>query len=199
MAHRTIAREAEHEELVKGSRFLARVAPAAALEEAEAFVEAVRALHGDATHNCWAWRVGAEMRHSDDGEPGGTAGRPMLEVLLKRGLDGVAMVVTRYYGGTKLGAGGLARAYAGSAARALDLAGEREVPDLEVWRLAVPYAASDALFRLLQEWPGLTRAEPAYEARAVAVEVTLRAEDAPGLRERVADLSRGEARLKRLA
>jgi putative IMPACT (imprinted ancient) family translation regulator len=110
MAHRTLARRAEHEDVVKGSRFVALVAPLEGLEDAERVLAASRARHPHATHHAFAMRWGSMMRASDDGEPGGTAGRPMLEVLLKHELDHVAAVVARTFGGTKLGAGGLARA-----------------------------------------------------------------------------------------
>src|SRR5690625_7930527 len=107
MDHVSIPSFSEHLETVKGSRFIAWVAPAATEEEAQQLLDRARAQHPDATHHCSAWRIGETVRFSDDGEPGGTAGRPMLEVLLKRDLMNVAAVVVRYFGGTRLGAGGL--------------------------------------------------------------------------------------------
>lgn len=120
MPYLSVAKTHVREEVVKGSSFLALVTRVKGVDDALAKLAEVRARHPDATHNCWAYRIGAELRFSDDGEPGGTAGRPMLEVLQKRDLDFVLAVVTRYYGGTKLGAGGLVRAYGGSLAKALD-------------------------------------------------------------------------------
>lgn len=103
---------------VKGSRFIADVAPASDETEAMAHVERIRLREPGATHHCWAWRIGPDrVRSSDDGEPGGTAGPPILRRIESSGLDRVAVVVTRYYGGTNLGTGGLIRAY-GAAARA---------------------------------------------------------------------------------
>jgi uncharacterized YigZ family protein len=107
------------ERVIERSRFIATVARAATPDEAQAFVRAVGAEFPDATHNCWAYVAGApgstsHVGLSDDGEPHGTAGRPMLTVLLHSGVGEVAAVVTRYYGGTKLGTGGLARAYGGT-------------------------------------------------------------------------------------
>lgn len=103
---------------VKKSRFVATAAPVASPKEAMDFVKA----KGDpaASHNCFAYVIGAEYRFSDDGEPGGTAGRPMLSALEGSGFDGVCVLVTRYYGGTQLGAGGLVRAYGGAASKVLE-------------------------------------------------------------------------------
>lgn len=98
----------------KKSRFIATVEPVETVEEAEAFIEKMKKKYWDARHNCHAFTVGVDMplsRCSDDGEPSGTAGKPMLEVLLGRELHNVAVVVTRYFGGTLLGTGGLVRAY----------------------------------------------------------------------------------------
>ena len=109
-----------HEEDIRKSRFLAQAAPVADTAEALAFVDAVS--DATATHNCWAYRIGDAYRFNDDGEPGGTAGRPMLQAIDGQGCDRVVVVVTRWYGGIKLGAGGLARAYGGTAAECLRLA-----------------------------------------------------------------------------
>lgn len=102
----------EYEE--KKSRFLAEIVPASSIEEAMAFVESIRKKHYDARHHCFAYVIGRnkEMtRYSDDGEPGGTAGKPILEVLLGADVTDTVAVVTRYFGGTLLGTGGLVRAY----------------------------------------------------------------------------------------
>lgn len=98
----------------KKSRFIATICPVETVEEAEAFIEKIKKKYWDARHNCHAFTVGTDMplsRCSDDGEPSGTAGKPMLEVLLGRKLHNTAVVVTRYFGGTLLGTGGLVRAY----------------------------------------------------------------------------------------
>ncbi|WP_405800971.1 YigZ family protein [Streptomyces sp. NBC_01506] len=124
--YRTVARRGIHETEVNRSRFLCALAPAATEEEARAFVAAVRREHPTATHNCFAYVIGADasvQRASDDGEPGGTAGAPMLQMLMRRDVRYVVTVVTRYYGGVKLGAGGLIRAYGGAVGEALDTVG----------------------------------------------------------------------------
>jgi len=111
-------------EKIKKSRFIATLAPAAVTAEAKALIEQVKAEFSDATHNCWAFVAGApgstaHIGMSDDGEPHGTAGKPMLQVLLHSGLGEIAVVVTRYFGGTKLGTGGLVRAYSGIVNKAI--------------------------------------------------------------------------------
>jgi uncharacterized YigZ family protein len=110
---------------ISRSRFVTTLAPAPSIDEAQAFLARIRAEFPDATHNCWAYVVGppgstGRVGMSDDGEPHGTAGRPMLTALLHSGVGDVAAVVTRYYGGTKLGTGGLVRAYGGCVQRALE-------------------------------------------------------------------------------
>lgn len=149
----TLAREFRHEgERIKGSRFLATVAPAFTAAEAEGFVARMREEFADATHNCWAYRVGRTgeaFRASDDGEPSGSAGRPILAQIEGHGLTNVAAVVTRWFGGTKLGVGGLMRAYGGAAGHALDRA-ERKILIIKR-RLAIehPYDCSGAVQGLL--------------------------------------------------
>lgn len=107
------------EETIKRSRFIVTLGRVSTPEEAKAFVDRIRMEHAGATHNCWAWNAGApgttaQIGASDDGEPKGTAGRPMLTALLHSGVGEIAAVVTRYYGGILLGTGGLVRAYQGS-------------------------------------------------------------------------------------
>ncbi len=130
-AYHTLAAEFRHEiDPVKGSRFLTTVAPAPTVADAEAFIERVRAEFAGATHNCWAYVVGTDgdaFRSSDDGEPSGSAGRPILQQIEGHELAGVAVVVTRWFGGTKLGVGGLMRAYGGAAGQTLDRAQRKTV------------------------------------------------------------------------
>ncbi|WP_199547199.1 YigZ family protein [Streptomyces sp. N35] len=124
--YRTVAHEGVHETEVNRSRFLCALAPAATEQEAQAFLARIRKEHPTATHNCWAYVIGADggvQKAGDDGEPGGTAGLPMLQMLTRREMRYVVAVVTRYYGGVKLGAGGLIRAYGGAVGEALDALG----------------------------------------------------------------------------
>ncbi|MFD6328850.1 YigZ family protein [Streptomyces niveus] len=124
--YRTVARRGVHETEVNRSRFICALAPAATEREAQEFVAGVRREHPTASHNCFAYVIGADasvQKGSDDGEPGGTAGAPMLQMLVRRDVRYVVAVVTRYYGGVKLGAGGLIRAYGGAVGEALDALG----------------------------------------------------------------------------
>ena len=134
----TLAAPAAHELVVKHSRFLARAAPVEDTDAATAFIASVSVP--DATHNCWAWRIGSGYRSSDDGEPAGTAGRPILAAIDGQGLDGVVVVGTRWYGGIKLGAGGLVRAYGGTAAECLRTAERRDVVELADVEVECPFA-----------------------------------------------------------
>ncbi len=121
--YRTIAARAQAEIKVKGSRFIAEAFPVASAEAAEARIAEVRKREYNATHHCTAYRVGADghvFRFNDDGEPSGTAGAPILRQIDSRALTNTLVVVTRYYGGTKLGTGGLVRAYGEAASEVLD-------------------------------------------------------------------------------
>jgi len=199
VSYRTLARSATHEDVVLGSRFIAVVAPVAAPAAAEALLADARGAHPAASHHCWAYRIGLDQRFSDDGEPGGTAGRPMLEVLLKRDLDCVAAVVVRYFGGRKLGAGGLARAYGGAVARAVTEAGERWVEATRRLRIRAPFAQVDALLRVVDGVPGAVRDAPSYDEHGVVVSVRVPAREVDRVRALVQEASRGEARCKLLA
>lgn len=160
------AAEARAELREKGSRFLAVVAPAADETAAAALLERLRADHPDATHHCWARRLGDEPRErsDDDGEPSGTAGVPILQVLRGAELHDVMAVVVRWFGGTKLGKGGLARAYAAAARRAVEeLAVGRRVPR-ERLELEIPYELLGAVKRLVHP-PDVELLEEDYGAR----------------------------------
>ena len=124
--YKTLLKAASEEFIVNKSRFIGHGAPCETEEEALAFLARIRQKHKDATHNCYAYIIGLNagiMRYSDDGEPGGTAGMPIIEVMKARGVVNCAVVVTRYFGGVLLGAGGLVRAYAQGSKVALDAAG----------------------------------------------------------------------------
>lgn len=130
IGYRTIAHGGEHEIEIKKSRFIATIARVNGEEEARAFIAAKKKQYWDANHNCSAWIVGDRgqlQRSSDDGEPSGTAGIPMLSVLQRNGLTDVVAVVTRYFGGTLLGAGGLIRAYGQSVSQVIASVGIVEI------------------------------------------------------------------------
>jgi uncharacterized YigZ family protein len=141
-AYRTVARSARIRFEERRSVFHAVCAPISDEEQASAFLGGIRAEFPDATHHVPAWILGGELRlqkHSDDGEPQGTAGLPVLEALTRKGIEDAAIVVVRYYGGTQLGTGGLVRAYGQAAALALDAAGVVDVAPCAVYRTTVRY------------------------------------------------------------
>lgn len=124
--YKTVRRAGEKEIVIKKSRFIGHVRPVETEDEAIAFIEEIKKKHWNATHNCSAYMIGERdeiQKQSDDGEPSGTAGKPILEVIKNQGLKNVAIVVTRYFGGIMLGAGGLIRAYTDGAVAAIE-AGE---------------------------------------------------------------------------
>ena len=121
----TVSEPCTFEEMIKGSRFITRLIYSPTVEDAKSYIKLLNTQEPDATHHCWAYIIGNPasttlIACSDDGEPSGTAGMPMLNVLQHSGLGDVTVVVTRYYGGTKLGTGGLARAYSAGVKRALE-------------------------------------------------------------------------------
>jgi uncharacterized YigZ family protein len=152
--YRTVAREAEAELVVKKSRFIAAAFPVDSEHAAAAHLAAIRKRYHDARHHCYAYIVGTHemrMKFSDDGEPQGTAGIVMLDVLKKRGLSQTLAVVTRYFGGVLLGANGLVRAYGGACAAAVEKAGVREMRPADALLITCPYAVYDRLERYLRE------------------------------------------------
>ena len=184
-----------HLDPIKGSRFIATVAPAATEGDALAVVEDVRAEFSDARHHCWAYRLREQSRSrsSDDGEPGGSAGRPTLAQIDGHGLEDVVVVVTRYFGGVKLGVGGLIRAYGGCAGKALDTANIVTViamTDLTVTHAYPDTAPVDAIIG--QE--GLTRKDADYGAD-VTVVLAVALEDLDRIRRAFTDATSGRAQL----
>ena len=139
----------------KRSRFIGQVWRVSSEEEARARVEETRKKHYDARHNCWCYRVGGTERYSDDGEPQGTAGQPMLNVFQREGVTDVACVVTRYFGGILLGAGGLVRAYTQSAKDALDAAGISVVRRWVAMEVPCTYAQFDEVRREVFHFGGV--------------------------------------------
>ena len=177
---------------IKGSRFLAHVAPVADAEAALAHVQAVRKRHHTSRHVCWAYRLGddgSETRSSDDGEPSGSAGRPILAAIEGADLTWTCVTVTRWFGGTKLGVGGLVRAYGGAAAAALAEVEVRVVVPTVTVVVRAPYDLMGTLEAFMAR-EGLVPASADY-----AAEVTLRFEvpvaEAGGLVERLREASHG--------
>ena len=142
LLYTTLEKEAHAEQTIEKSRFIAHAAPAASREEAELFIEKIRAQYRDATHNVPAFVLGDKQQTvwgSDDGEPGGTAGSPVALLIANEGLTNTVVVVTRYFGGIKLGPGGLVRAYTSSARLALEAAGRLDVYERAEKKVRVDY------------------------------------------------------------
>ncbi len=138
----TICGEGQTELVIERSRFIGYAKPVETREEAEQFIREIKARHRDANHNVPAFVIGEKLQQqwaSDDGEPQGTAGVPMLQMMVKEEITNVAVVVTRYFGGIKLGTGGLVRAYTNTAKGALEAAGIRQVKDQTVMVVSMDY------------------------------------------------------------
>ena len=148
----------EDEFYEKKSHFIGRAWPVESEEEALEKIQAMKKQHYDATHNCWAYIIkDGAVRFSDDGEPGGTAGMPMLQVLQREGLYNIVCVVTRYFGGILLGAGGLVRAYTKGAKIAVDAAGKSMKRVWTVVYLPCPYTFYERVKLLIAEFGGIIR------------------------------------------
>jgi uncharacterized YigZ family protein len=179
---------------IKGSRFIADVARVRDEEEARAHAASVRAQHHAARHVCWAFRVGEDgalSRFSDDGEPSGSAGRPILAAIDGAGLTFVSVTVTRYFGGTKLGVGELVRAYGGAAAEGLAEAGVTVVVPTRTVRCVLPYGLLGALETFCVH-EGVDRPEPTY-ADSVTFGFAIPEDDAEGFAARLVEATRGGA------
>jgi uncharacterized YigZ family protein len=187
-------------QVIDRSRFLATVAPAPTVADAQAVLRAVREEFPDATHHCWAYVVGppgstGQVGMSDDGEPHGTAGRPMLTVLLHGGVGDVVAVVTRYYGGTKLGTGGLVKAYGGAVQEALATLPRRDRVDAVALTVRVGYAAIGAVQPLWTLHEAVVR-EEAFAAEATYLLAVPR-DRVDALVRAVTDATRGTAQVTR--
>jgi uncharacterized YigZ family protein len=189
------AGRARVEEVILRSRFITTAAPASSPDAARAYIADIRAEYPDATHHCYAFVAGrpgssAQIGMSDDGEPSGTAGRPMLAVLLGSGIGDIAVVVTRYYGGTKLGTGGLVRAYSGGVKAVLDVLPVCEKIALTTMLAAGPYRWVTPVERLLPDFEASV-AEQDFAAD-VTWRITLPEERAAALSAALVELSHGE-------
>lgn len=196
----TVAGPGVHEIEVKKSRFICHLARVPDEAEAQAFIAAIRKQYWDARHNCTAFVVGDDPRRersNDDGEPAGTAGAPMLEVLRRRGVTDTVAVVTRYFGGVLLGAGGLVRAYGGSVAEALDAVGLVERRPVALLAVHTDHVRAGRLENDLRA-AGYTVRDVAYDAHGVVVEVGVPEESLPTFEAWLAEATAGEALAERV-
>ena len=190
MSYRTIMKEAQAEFVERRSRFIGHAMPVSEEEDALAFVAMMKEQYADATHNVWAYSLrNGRQRYSDDGEPQGTAGPPVLDVLVKEQLVDAVVVVTRYFGGVLLGAGGLVRAYSHGAKIALDAAGPAWVYLCQDWRVRVEYGLYGKLQYLLPDY--FARVLDSDFSDAVTLVVRMRKEHSSRFCAAVQDLTRG--------
>ena len=191
MEYKTIARRCEARFIEKKSEFIGYLCPVQTEEQAVAFIEEIRAMHRKATHNCYAYilRENNAARHSDDGEPGGTAGVPIYEVLRKEGLNDVCCVVTRYFGGVLLGAGGLVRAYTKGAKDAVDAAQIKCMAEAVKLAVTVDYGLYGRLAQVFADFDA--RVEDERFADNVRIVLHIRAENSQKLTDKLVDVCNG--------
>ncbi|TCV97524.1 putative YigZ family protein [Luteibacter rhizovicinus] len=191
----TLAGPCRYEEDIRKSRFLAQAAPVDDPAEALAFV--ARAGDPSATHNCWAYRIGDAYRFNDDGEPGGTAGKPILQAIDGQARDRVVVVVTRWFGGIKLGAGGLIRAYGGCAAECLRRADRVALIVSGQLALHCEFAELAIVKARLRDM-GADIEDESFDATGAALVVRAEAGRLDDIAQRLTDLSRGRIQPRRL-
>lgn len=185
----TLDSPATFEETIKKSRFIGHAGRVSSQAESLDFYESV--IDPQATHNCWAWRINFQVRSSDDGEPSGTAGRPMLNVLERRELENVMVVVTRYFGGVKLGVGGLVRAYSGTTAKCLDKAGVIELFPMAEYTIRAGFEWASSVHGLLDQF-GAEKVEESYDNDGLVLRIRCRESDFGNLATGLRDASRGQ-------
>ncbi|MEV0597779.1 YigZ family protein [Streptomyces sp. NPDC050315] len=193
----TLAAEGVHEIEINKSRFICALAPVATEAEAQEFIARIRKEHPTARHNCFAYVIGADggvQKASDDGEPGGTAGVPMLQMLVRREMRYVVAVVTRYFGGIKLGAGGLIRAYGGVVGEALDALGTVTRRRFRLVTVTVDHQRAGKVENDLRA-TGRDVRDVRY-AEAVTIEIGLPESELPAFRGWLADATAGTATLE---
>ena len=184
----TLIGPCEFREEIRKSRFVTLAAPVSSAAEAQAFIE--RNSVPDATHNCWAWKTGAQYRSNDDGEPGGTAGRPILAAIEAQEFDQVVVLVIRWYGGIQLGTGGLARAYGGGANKCLQQAERLPLISWQGFRLECSFSELALVKLRIAELNGIIDAET-FTANGVQMKVAVGPQSVEQLQRQLADLSRG--------
>ena len=189
----TLAAPASHTIEIRHSRFHAQAAAAASVDVALAFLAA--SADRDATHNCWAYRIGSEYRSSDDGEPAGTAGRPILAAIDGQGYDHVCVVVTRWYGGTKLGAGGLVRAYGGAAAECLRNACRRPLVEMRTLKLHAGFDDLGAVHAALAAHMA-TKLDETFASDGIALRLSLPADRVDALKSQLRNATRDRVRIE---
>ncbi len=178
---------------IKKSRFIVHAGPVASNDDVSEFLS--RQADPEARHNCYAWRIGDHYRFFDADEPGGTAGRPILQAIDGQGLDQVVVMVTRWFGGIKLGAGGLVRAYGGSAAECLRLADRRPLLVYRELALHAPFDQLGALHHLLDQLAG-TKLVETFDEHGSHWRIRLLDDRVESFKAQVRDISRGKVHVE---
>lgn len=186
----TLLAKAEHWLEVKQSRFLATGFPISTTEQAMGLLEIAK--QQAATHHCWAYRIGSNYRFSDDGEPSGTAGRPILSAIDGQQLDAVMVIVTRWYGGINLGTGGLVRAYGGAAAECLRLAERQPLVQLVEAKLQCDFSLTGSVHQLLQQYQA-EKLDEGFNERGWQLHFRIPSQYLAPITTKINDLSRGAA------
>lgn len=189
----TLLDTCEYREEIRKSRFITLAAPISTPGDAQAFIEQNSDLA--ATHNCWAWKIGEQYRSSDDGEPGGTAGRPILAAIEAQDCDQVVVLVIRWYGGIQLGTGGLARAYGGGANKCLQQAPKRLLVSRTELKCSCSFSELALLKLRVSEANGVVLGEE-FTSNGVDVRLALGAAQIDTVQRQLADLSRGRILLE---
>ncbi len=194
--YKTVENEASDFFIEKKSKFIGYVKPVKTQDEAVSFINTIKSKHWDATHNVYAYvlRENNIQRYSDDGEPSGTAGVPVLDVILKEGVTDVCVIATRYFGGTLLGAGGLVRAYSHTSKIALEAGNIITMAQCGVYSVSVEYSFYERLVKLLEEF-GANIHNTEY-AEGVTLTLSVKANLSDYLQERLTDLSNGRYTLE---
>jgi uncharacterized YigZ family protein len=183
------------EEEIKKSRFIVNASPVQSPEEAFQFLKNIQ--EQQASHNCWAYRIGQQYRFSDDGEPGGTAGKPILNAIERQEIDYVMVVVTRYFGGTKLGAGGLIRAYGGCAAKCIQSAPKSEIILKSQLQIETTFEWTGQIYAMFDKFK-VEKIHEVYHEQGISLEVKLKHSDLEAFRKSLKDLSSGNINIKSL-
>jgi len=190
----TITGDVQFEQEIKKSRFLASAGPVATEEDARRFIAGCSSQ--DAGHNCWAFRIGDIYRFSDDGEPGGTAGRPILQAIEGQDLTQVAVVVSRWFGGVLLGAGGLVRAYGGTAAACLRFAERQPIITFATLSVTCAFAIEARIRTGLSAFPAALIETTGFTPDGVQLRIKLPSERSDEAVRIVTDVSRGQAEIQ---
>lgn len=194
--YRTIMEDGEAEQIIEKSRFIGYARPVESREEAESFISEIRSQHKGATHNVPAYVIGEQAQlqwASDDGEPQGTSGAPIVQMLVKEGITNVALVITRYFGGTKLGTGGLVRAYTGTAKLALEAGGPCHVKELNVMAIKMDYTYHGKLKNLAEK--GEFQIKNTIYEQDITVEIAIEPEKAQEVLTGIRNLTGGNMKI----